>query len=172
VDHPTYGKNFFRLDEARGHWDFPAFRSAVAHIADKWIRALPRAAQHPRSKIWVEDKANGPALLAETDPRITALRQWLAPVPKGRGKEACYREARGVILRDPDGDACVWLPTASFGRTADGAPLVTADWTTGEGGFVDECYAQQPVHDPNDRPDEMAQLLIARTFGAERLGYC
>jgi hypothetical protein len=172
VDHPKYGVSFFRLDEARGHWDFPALRAAVAHIADKWITALPKAARNPRSKIWVEDKANGPALLAETAPEILALRPWLMPVPKGRSKEACYREAKGIIDRDPDGDACVWLPLESFGRTESGAPLVTADWTTGEGGFVDECYAQQPLSEPNDRPDEMAQILICRVFGPERLTYC
>lgn len=172
TDHPVYGVSFFRLDEARGHWDFPAFRAAVARIADKWLAALPVAARNPRSKIWVEDKANGPALLSETAPEILALRQWLAPVPKGRSKEACYREAKGVIDRDPDGDACVWLPLESFGRTESGQPLVTADWTTGEGGFVDECYAQQPVSEPNDRPDEMAQILICRTFGPTRLKSC
>lgn len=169
VDSMSYGTNFFRLDEARGHWSFPELRAETIRLANKWIKALPKAAKNPRSKILVEDRANGPALLAETLPAMKALRPWLQPIPKGRSKEACYREAQSVILRDVDGDSCVWLPEESFGRGDDGSTLVTHDWARGEGGFVEECYSQQPVAEPNDRPDEMAQMLVYRIYGPERM---
>lgn len=155
-----YGTAYFRLDEARGHWDYTTLRSEALRLILKWQRELPGAFEHPRSKIWIESKANGPALHAELVESHPEFSHMLELVPKMRNKQSCYRTAAPVVREQR-----VWLPSESFGP-------VTADWAKGDKGFVDELEAQQPVHEPNDRADEFAQMIICRDpgLGPEMLG--
>lgn len=148
-----FGVNYFRLDEARGHWDYPDMRSEAKRVILKWRRELPGAFEHPKSKIWIENKANGPALHADLLNVYPELAHMIELVPKMASKESCYRTAAPIAKAQR-----VWLPLESFGP-------VTADWAKGKGGFVDECEAQQPVHEPNDRPDAHAQMIICREPG-------
>jgi len=95
-----------------------------------------------------------------SDPELAHIP--LRPVPKSRGKETCYRLAAPVMregrVRLPHGDFPPEHPCSDH-------------WVQGDGGFVEECFAQQPVREPNDDPDQFAQMIICRepNLGAELL---
>lgn len=155
-----YGLNYFRLDEARGHWDYTALRAEVKRLVLKWKRELPDAFEHPRSKIWIENKANGPALYSDLRATYPELARMIELVPKMQNKESCYRMAA------PFAKDHTWFPrvkTTDETTPADWGPI-TRSWADmrEKGNIVDECEAQQPTHEPNDRPDELSQLIICR----------
>jgi hypothetical protein len=158
TDLPGHGIQYFKVDRVRGHWDYSALRANVKRAWSKWSAEFPNAASHPTAAVWVEDKANGPALMS--DPELAHIP--LRPVPKSRGKETCYRLAAPVMregrVRLPHGDFPPEHPCSDH-------------WVQGDGGFVEECFAQQPVREPNDDPDQFAQMIICRepNLGADLL---
>ncbi len=160
------GTHYFMLDRVRGHWDYSDLRTAVGQTLDRWVGLLPRAARHPMSRVWVEDRANGPAILSEPMFRDQSLVRF-EQVPKMASKETCYRLAAPVAStggsspdpRSPFKPGRVHLPKGEFtGKNAG----VRSHWVDPKGGFIDELFNQQPVTDPNDDADQFAQLIICR----------
>lgn len=136
--HPT--THFFRLDESRGRYDFAVLRDETLRLWRKWKQAHP--ALVACGKMWVEDRANGPALMSQLAGRGIPFE----PVPKIRSKLSCFRMAQLPVLENR-----VWLP-----RDSDG--LVTCDWVEGPLGFVSELKSQPT--EPDDRADEFSQMII------------
>ena len=136
-----YGEpHYFRLDESRGHYEFSEFRDETLRLWNKWKTAYPNLVASGR--VWVEDKANGPALMSQLAGHGIAF----TAVPKGRSKVSCYRMAQLPLAAGQ-----CWLPSDSNG-------LVTSDWVGGELGFVREL-SRQPSS-PDDRADEFSQMII------------
>lgn len=133
-------KHYFRLDESRGHYEFSTLRDETLRLWSKWRRAHPNLIA--RGRVWVEDKANGPALMSQ----LAGHGIPFEPVPKSRSKVSCYRMAQLPVLEN----RC-WLPLDSDG-------LVTNDWVDGPQGFVSELQGQPKT--PDDRADEFAQMII------------
>ncbi len=133
-------KHYFRLDESRGHYEFAMLRDETLRLWKKWRTAFPDLVA--RGRCWVEDKANGPALMSQLAGRGIAF----TAVPKLRSKLSCYRMAQLPVMENR-----VWLPMDSDG-------LVTNDWVGGPQGFVSEL-ASLPK-EPDDRGDEFSQMVI------------
>jgi predicted phage terminase large subunit-like protein len=120
-----YKASYYLLDQVRGRWDFPRSCEMVKALAAKW----------PNMPILVEDKANGPAVIAT----LKSIVPGLVPVePKG-GKEA---RAAAVSYLVEGGN--VYLPSREHA------------------GYADELLAELSVfpkgaHD--DMCDSMAQAL-------------
>ena len=121
------GADKFALDQVRARMDFPATVAAVRALTANWPAA--------RLKL-VEDKANGPAVIATLKHEIPGI----VPVsPQGS------KEARAAAV-SPDIEAGnVYLPHPSL-----------APWVDG---FVDEC-ATFPAAAHDDQVDAMTQALI------------
>ncbi len=91
------GANIFLLDQVRGRWDFTESVKEVIRLKSKW----PKARQ-----IYIEDKANGPAIISTLKSRI----QGIVPVtPEGskqaRASAVSYLfEAGNVFFPNPDYD--------------------------------------------------------------------
>ena len=121
------GADKYLLDQVRGRMDFPATLAAVRALTAKWPRA--------RAKL-VEDKANGPAVIAMLKREIPGL---IAVEPQGS------KVAR-VAAVSPDVEAGnVYLPDPSI-----------APWV---GDFVEECAAF-PNGKHDDQVDQMSQALL------------
>lgn len=88
------------LDQVRGHWDFPETLRQFTQLTARWPQALLKI---------VEDKANGPALIAMLRRTIPGI---VAEEPQG-GKVARatavapFAEARNVVL--PDDTIAPWV---------------------------------------------------------------
>lgn len=121
------GADKYLLDQVRDRMDFPATIQAVRSLSAKWPQA--------RTKL-VEDKANGPAVIATLKREIPGL---IAVNPEG-GKEA------RVAAVSPDIEAGnVYLPDPSI-----------APWVHD---FIEECAAfPKGAHD--DQVDAISQALI------------
>jgi hypothetical protein len=130
----------FRLDESRGHYAFSMLRDETLRLWQKWRAALPDKVAAGRC--WVEDKANGPALMSQLAGRGIPFHA----VPKTRSKLSCYRMAQLPVLENR-----VWLPL-------DSSALITSDWVGSPTGFVSELAAQPK--EPDDRADEFSQMII------------
>lgn len=119
------GADKYLLDQVRARMDFPATLQAVRAMSAKWPQA--------RAKL-VEDKANGPAMIASLKREVSGL----IPVePQGS------KEARASAV-SPDIEAGnVYLP--------EGAPWVQD--------FVEECAAF-PNGTNDDQVDAMTQALL------------
>jgi hypothetical protein len=139
-------KNYFRLDESRGHYEFAELRDETLRMWQKWTKVTKRT-----GFCWVEDKANGPALMSQLNGHGIPFRA----VPKSRSKLMCYRMAQLAVMENR-----VWLP-------ADSNEHVTDHWVSG---FVSEL-ASQPSS-PDDRADEISQMIICNDpqLGIELLG--
>lgn len=112
------GANAYLIRQFRGHWDFPA--------TILQFKAAATACKYARAKL-VEDKANGPAVIAtlkNTVPGIIEIN------PEG-GKEARaaavspFIEAGNVWLPDPGSLPVDWL--ADFIEEIEGFPRATHD---------------------------------------------
>lgn len=126
------GADKYLLDQVRDRMDFPTTVQAVRSLAAKWPQA--------RAKL-VEDKANGPAVIATLKREIAGL---IAVEPSGS------KEARASAV-SPDIEAGnVWLPDPSV-----------APWVHD---FVEECAAfPNAAHD--DQVDAMSQALLRMNNG-------
>lgn len=121
------GADKYLLDQVRGRMDFPATVQAVRSLSAKWPQA--------RNKL-VEDKANGPAVIATLKNEIPGL---IAVNPEG-GKVVRAQAA------SPDIEAGnVYLPNPSV-----------APWVHD---FIEECAAF-PNGANDDQVDAMTQALI------------
>lgn len=120
------GANFYLLDQVRGRWDFPATIGQIRRLRARW----PDAAT-----ILVEDKANGPAVIATLRNDIPGL---VAVNPEG-GKVSRVNAVAGVVEAGN-----VYLPHP------DRAPWV-AD-------FIEESAAF-PTGAHDDQVDTMSQAL-------------
>lgn len=119
------GADKYLLDQVRDRMDFPTTVQAVRNLSAKWPKA--------RAKL-VEDKANGPAVIATLKREISGL----IPVePQGS------KEARASAV-SPDVEAGnVWLPQ-------------DAPWVQD---FIEECAAF-PNGANDDQVDAMSQALL------------
>jgi len=120
------GADKYLLDQIRDRMDFPATVQAVRSLSAKWPQA--------RAKL-VEDKANGPAVIATLKREIPGL---IAVEPQGS------KEARAAAV-SPDIEAGnVYLPDPSI-----------APWVHD---FIEECAAF-PNGANDDQVDAMTQVL-------------
>ena len=121
------GADRYLLDQVRFRGDFPVAVQAVRSLSVKW--------PHARAKI-VEDKANGPAIVATLRHEIAGL---IEVSPEG-GKEA---RASAIAPQVEAGN--VYLPDPSI-----------APWI---GDFIEECAAF-PTGTHDDQVDAMSQALL------------
>lgn len=127
--------NAYLLDQVRGRWDFVETVRQVQAFAVK----------HPRSTAkWVEDKANGPAVIATLRQKVPGL---IAVEPHGdkvaRGRAVSpYQEAGNVFLPHPS----------------------LAPWVED---FIEEC-AVFPNGTYDDQVDQMTQALDRLLSGPVR----
>ena len=122
-----HGADKYLLDQVRGRMDCPATIQAVKRLSEKWPQAQAKL---------VEDKANGPAVIATLKHEIVGL---IAVNPEG-GKEV---RAHAVSPQIEAGN--VYLPDPTI-----------APWI---GGFIDECAAF-PNAAYDDQVDAMSQALV------------
>ncbi len=129
------GADMYLLDQVRDRMDFPSTLQAVRNMTAKWPLA--------RTKL-VEDKANGPAVIASLKREIAGL----IPVEPQGSKEARasavspYIEAGNVYLPDP----------------------TLAHWVND---FVEECAAF-PNGNHDDQVDAMSQALLRLGGGRKK----
>jgi predicted phage terminase large subunit-like protein len=117
----------FLLDQIRARMDFPKTLKAICNMKLKWPIAR---------KIYIEDKANGPAVISTLQRDI----QGIIPVNPEGGKIVRANAVTGQIE-----SGNVWLPIPR-----------NASWV---GDFVEECSAfPNSVND--DQVDSMTQALI------------
>ncbi len=121
------GANKYLLDQVRDRMDFPTTIQAVRALSAKWPQAHAKL---------VEDKANGPAVIATLKKEISGL----IPVEPQGSKEA---RANAVSPQVEAGN--VYLPDPSI-----------APWVHD---FIEECVAfPKGAHD--DQVDAMTQALL------------
>ncbi len=95
------GTSFYLLDQIRGQMSFPQTVVAVVDLIKRW----------PAKAIYIEDKANGPAVIAALRQRIPAI----VPVTPKESKEARAHavtplmEAGNVLFPNPDRRS--WMPS-------------------------------------------------------------
>lgn len=125
----------YLLDQVRERMEFTEALRAVRHLKSKWPKS---------GGIYVEDKANGPAVISALQSEISGL---IPYSPEGRSKAARYRavspqvEAGNVYLPDPG--EFPWVK-----------------------GFIDEC-ARAPTGAHDDQADAAAQALDVLDEAAE-----
>jgi predicted phage terminase large subunit-like protein len=96
-----WGKQYWLIDEVRGHWNYPETkrRFRAAQGRQHWGRA---------ACIRVEDKANGTGLIAEIN-ELTDLRIPVVPVePRGSKEERAKRHSAKAEA------GMIWLPPARY----------------------------------------------------------
>jgi hypothetical protein len=156
------GEHFFLLDESRGHYAYDdddsdltklTIKSEFVRLRKKWEAALPGPASI--GKVWVENKALGPALISKYQGRYP-----LVAVPKAKAKGYCYSLAAPVAARHR-----VWLPSGTWGKdpTNPSLPLITNAHIGSEkvkGSWIQE-HMSHPSK-PDDRRDATSQEIICR----------
>ena len=121
------GANRYLLDQERAQLDMPKTLSALKIMTIKWPHALAK---------WVEDKANGPAVISTLQNEMPGL----IPINPGASKEA---RAKAVTPFMQAGN--VFLPHPQI-----------APWVND---FIEECAAfPNATHD--DQVDAMSQALM------------
>jgi predicted phage terminase large subunit-like protein len=121
------GADRFLLDQRRGRMDLPQTKEAIRAMSEKWPKAGAK---------WVEDKANGPAVIQELQHEIAGL---IAVTPEG-GKVV---RAHAVSAQAESGN--IYLPH----------PAIRA-WVEE---FVEETTAF-PFGRHDDQLDAMTQALL------------
>lgn len=131
------GADIYILDTCHERMDFPATIKAIQNVSNKWPRTTHKL---------VEDKANGPAAIAQLKKKVPGL----IPVPAIGAKEV-----RMVAATGPVEAGNVFLPDPK-----------RFPWVND---FIEEC-AHAPAK-PNDWPDALSQgiaaLLEARIVSEE-----
>jgi predicted phage terminase large subunit-like protein len=122
------------LDQVRGRMDFPTTCATLVRLAAKWPRASAKV---------IEDKANGPAIIAQLGRTVPGI---VAFTPKDS------KEARANAI-------------AAFVE-AGNVELPNAKWAPWVHDFVEECAAfPNGTHD--DQVDTMTQALHRLMLGGE-----
>jgi len=122
------GVNALLLDQVRGRWDFVETSRQVERLAARWPQA---------TAILIEDKANGPAVIASLQQSLRG--HALIGVNPDGGKEVRTNAVSPLIEA-----GTVWLPSPRL-----------APWV---GAFVEEC-AGFPTATNDDQVDAMSQAL-------------
>jgi predicted phage terminase large subunit-like protein len=122
------GADFYLLHQVRGQWDYPTTkRRLVAETSDpRWAQAA--------SAIYVEDKANGPAIIADLRHELGGM------IPVQTGTDSKLARARSVSGYVEAGN--VYLPS-------------NGPWTAG---FIEE-HAAFPKGAHDDQVDATSQAL-------------
>src|SRR6266404_5616260 len=120
------GADFFLLDQVRDRMDFPTTCRALETLSAKWPMATAKL---------IEDKANGPALIAQLKSKIPGL---IAVEPRGS------KEARAAAVSPAIESGNVHLPSPEH-----------APWVHD---FIEECAAF-PKGANDDQVDAMTQAL-------------
>lgn len=129
--------DMFLLEQDRKKRDFPASVKAVEKLSEQWPLARP---------IWIEDKANGPAVISTLKRKISGI----VPVePLGS------KEARGHAIAADVEAGNVYLPHPAI-----------APWVQD---FISECAAA-PTGQYDDQFDAATQAInkMARSTGGAR----
>jgi predicted phage terminase large subunit-like protein len=129
------GAEVFLLDQVRARLDFPATCRAVVALSAKWPQAHAKL---------IEDKANGPAVIAQLRQRVPGL---IAITPKDS------KQARASAVAPFVEAGNTFLPPAEL-----------APWV---GDFVEECAAF-PSGSHDDQVDAMSQALARLLLGEGR----
>jgi predicted phage terminase large subunit-like protein len=124
----TRGADFYVAHQVRGQWDYPATkRTLMAQVMDpRWSQAA--------TTVFVEDKANGPAIIADLRHELGGL------IPIQTGQDSKLARARSISGYVEAGN--VYLPAV-------------ADWRPG---FIEE-HAQFPKGAHDDQVDALSQAL-------------
>jgi len=120
------GADAYLVDQVRGQWDFVETCRQFEDLVARWPQAVLKL---------IEDKANGPAVIAALNRKIPGI----VPVEPDGGKEA---RASAVAPLVEAGN--VWLPAAHL-----------APWA---GGLIEEC-AGFPTATNDDQVDALSQGL-------------
>lgn len=120
------GTQAYLLDQVRGRWTFSETCDQIIATSQRWPQATAK---------YVEDKANGPAVIDSLGQRITGL----IPVNPQGGKEA-----RAAAVEPLLAARNVWLPSAGL-----------ADWAEG---LIEEAAAF-PNGSHDDQVDALTQAL-------------
>lgn len=130
------GADAYLLDQVRARMDFPATLVAFRQLAARWPQALLKL---------VEDKANGPAVIASLNRVVAGI------VPE----EPMGSKTARVAAVSPLAEAGnVWLPAPELGADLESDERPYA-WV---GDFVEEC-AGFPTAAHDDQVDAMSQAL-------------
>lgn len=122
------GANKYLLDQYRAQANFPNTKRAIIDLTMKWSEY---------STILIEDKANGPAIIAELTDKISGILEW---DPGGKSK------VERAVACEPQLEAGnVYLPHPAL-----------ATWVED---FIDRC-AKFPKVKKDDEIDAMTQALI------------
>ncbi len=127
------GADCYLLDQVRGRWDFPRTLQMIRVLARKWPEAVTKL---------VEDKANGPAVIA-------TLR----------------REVPGLVAVNPEGGKQSRAQAVSPLVEAGNVHLPRPERVPWVGEFVEECGAF-PTGAHDDQVDAMTQALGRLMVGA------
>jgi len=121
------------LDQVRGRWDFPTTCDQLEALCRRWPRVSDKV---------IEDKANGPAIIAQMRNRIGGIVEFTPKDSKEARANAitAFIEAGDVEIPDPR--RCEWV-----------------------GGFVEEC-ASFPNGPHDDQVDTCTQALHRLMLGA------
>lgn len=156
------GEHFFLLDESRGLFPYDAddgdaskvtIKSELVRLYKKWKAALPGPVG--AGKVWVENKALGPALISRYQGEYP-----LVAVPKAKAKGYCYSLAAPKAAQRR-----VRIPSGTWGvdPTNPSLPLVT-DTHIGsakiKGSWIHELMSYPSK--PDDRRDALTQEIICR----------
>lgn len=122
------GADFYVLHQVRGQWDYPMTkRTLMAHVTDpRW--------QQARSTVLIEDKANGPAIIADLRHELGGL------IAVQTGSDSKLSRARSISGYVEAGN--VYLPAE-------------ADWRSG---FIEE-HAAFPKGAHDDQVDALSQAM-------------
>ena len=122
------GADAYILEQVRGQWDFVETCHQFEQLAARWPQAVLKI---------IEDKANGPAVIASLRKRVSGI---VPEEPQG-SKEARARAVSPLVEAKN-----VWLPAAALPGSA---------WV---GGFIEEC-AGFPTATNDDQVDAFTQGL-------------
>lgn len=120
------GVDAYLLDQVRGQWDFVVTCQQFEEMAARWPQAVLKI---------VEDKANGPAVIAALRHKVAGI---VPEEPQGS------KEARASAVSPLVEAKNVWLPAAKL-----------APWV---GGLIEEC-AGFPTATNDDQVDALTQAL-------------
>lgn len=139
------GAYYYEVDVLRQKLSYPELKKATQEFVNGW-----RARGIPIDTVLIEDKANGPALIADLHKEITGL----VPFTPKDHKIVRYRAISGILAAGqfflPSDSACLLMPNGSK------IPLSAAYWRDI---YVAELLAI-PGGKHDDQADQLAQGII------------